>query len=116
MPRTFVYVRVSTAGQTADNQLREIAAAGFAVEPRRAAPRRAVAETISGSVAAARRPGFARLLGSLEAGDVLVVTRLDRLAATSWTSAPRRPRSPGLAFGSATWRWAASTWPTRPAG
>ena len=31
MPRTFAYLRVSTAGQTADNQLQEIAVAGFNV-------------------------------------------------------------------------------------
>src|SRR3954453_22950791 len=74
MPRAFAYLRVSTAGQTTDNQLGEIAAAGFAIEPRRV-----VAETVSGSVATARRPGFARLLERLEPGDVLVVTKLDRL-------------------------------------
>ncbi len=33
MPRTFAYARVSTTGQTTDNQ--EIEAAGFHVEPRR---------------------------------------------------------------------------------
>jgi putative DNA-invertase from lambdoid prophage Rac len=38
-----------------------------------------VTETVSGSVAAAQRRGFARLLDRLEAGDVLVVTKLDRL-------------------------------------
>ena len=32
MPRTFAYVRVSTTGQTTDNQLWEIAAAGFTIE------------------------------------------------------------------------------------
>ena len=74
MPRTFAYLRVSTTGQTTDNQLQEITAAGFQVEPRRV-----VAETISGSVAATQRKGFARLLDRLEAGDVLVVTKLDRL-------------------------------------
>lgn len=74
MPRTFAYARVSTPGQTTDNQIQEIAAAGFGIEPRRV-----VAETVSGSVAAARRDGFARLLDRLEAGDVLVVTKLDRL-------------------------------------
>jgi putative DNA-invertase from lambdoid prophage Rac len=74
MPRTFAYARVSTLGQTVENQLREIAAAGFAVELRRV-----VAETVSGSQAIAGRPQFARLLDRLEAGDVLVVTRLDRL-------------------------------------
>jgi len=74
MPRTFAYVRVSTTGQTTENQVREIEAAGFKVDARRV-----IAETISGSVAAAQRPGFARLLDRLEADDVLVVTRLDRL-------------------------------------
>lgn len=74
MPRTFAYLRVSTPGQTTDNQLQEIQAAGFTLEPRRV-----VTETISGSVVTARRPGFTRLLDRLEAGDVLVVTKLDRL-------------------------------------
>ena len=74
MPRAFAYLRVSTAGQTTDNQLGEIQAAGFTIEPRRV-----VTETISGSVATAQRPGFARLLDRLEPGDVLVVTKLDRL-------------------------------------
>jgi putative DNA-invertase from lambdoid prophage Rac len=46
MPRTFAYLRVSTAGQTTDNQLQEIKAAGFKVEPRRV-----ITETISGNVA-----------------------------------------------------------------
>ena len=74
MPRTFAYLRVSTAAQTTDNQLAEIAAAGFQVEARRI-----VTETISGSVATSQRPGFARLVDRLEAGDMLVVTKLDRL-------------------------------------
>ena len=74
MPRAFAYVRVSTMGQTVENQRREIAAAGFAVEPHRV-----VAETVSGSEAIARRREFGRLLDRLERGDVLVVTRLDRL-------------------------------------
>ena len=74
MSRTFAYCRVSTADQTSENQIREIEAAGFAI-----APPRVVSETISGGVAAGLRPGFARLLERLEAGDVLVVTKLDRL-------------------------------------
>jgi putative DNA-invertase from lambdoid prophage Rac len=72
--RTFAYARVSTADQTTANQLQEIEAAGFAVDPRRA-----VVETISGSTAAFERPGFAKLVDRLEHGDVLVVTKLDRL-------------------------------------
>lgn len=74
MARTFAYCRVSTVDQTTDNQVREIEAAGFKVEPKRV-----VAETISGSVAAKERKGFARLVDRLEAGDVLIVTKLDRL-------------------------------------
>jgi hypothetical protein len=34
MPRTFAYVRVSTVGQTTENQIQEIEAAGFKVDPR----------------------------------------------------------------------------------
>ncbi|WP_312283934.1 recombinase family protein [Candidatus Igneacidithiobacillus taiwanensis] len=74
MSRTFAYVRVSTAGQTPENQIQEIEAAGFHVEPHRV-----VAETVSGSTAIAQRPGFAKLLDRLEPGDVLIVTKLDRL-------------------------------------
>ena len=74
MPRTFAYVRVSTTGQTTENQLHEIEAAGFTVEPRRI-----VSETISGSTAAVQRRGFIRLMDKLESGDILVVTKLDRL-------------------------------------
>ena len=74
MPRTFAYVRVSTTGQTTENQIQEIESAGFHVEPRRI-----VTETISGSVAIAQRRGFSRLMDKLEAGDVLIVTKLDRL-------------------------------------
>ena len=33
MPRTFAYVRVSTAGQTTDNQIQEVRTAGFSIEP-----------------------------------------------------------------------------------
>jgi len=74
MARTFAYCRVSTTDQTTDNQVREIEAAGFTVDPRRV-----VAETVSGSVATSERRGFAQLLNRLEAGDVLIVTKLDRL-------------------------------------
>ena len=74
MTRVFAYCRVSTAEQTTDNQIQEIAAAGFDVKPQRA-----VVETISGSVATSERKGFKKLLDKLEAGDVLVVTKLDRL-------------------------------------
>ena len=74
MSRVFAYCRVSTADQTPENQAREIAVAGFSVQASRV-----VAETISGSVPASERPGFGKLLDKLESGDVLVVTKLDRL-------------------------------------
>jgi putative DNA-invertase from lambdoid prophage Rac len=72
--RTFIYARVSTADQTTGNQVHEIQAAGLAVEQRRI-----VTENISGSVAASERPEFAKLLDRIEHGDVLIVTKLDRL-------------------------------------
>ncbi|MDT3722849.1 recombinase family protein [Pseudomonas oryzihabitans] len=74
MSRTFLYARVSTSDQTPLNQAIEVHAAGFAV-----AEHRVFSETISGSVAARERPVFQRLLDRLEKGDVLIVTKLDRL-------------------------------------
>jgi len=74
MSRVFAYCRVSTLEQTTENQRREIEAAGFDVRPQRF-----VEEHISGSVAASERPGFSRLLDRMENGDVLIVTKLDRL-------------------------------------
>ncbi|EPQ7574392.1 recombinase family protein, partial [Escherichia coli] len=74
MSRIFAYCRVSTLEQTTENQHREIESAGFNVRPQRI-----IEEQISGSVAASERPGFNRLLDRLESGDVLIVTKLDRL-------------------------------------
>ena len=74
MARTFAYARVSTAGQTTENQVREIEAAGFKVDRRRI-----VTETVSGSSSIDQRPGFAKLLDRLERDDVLIVTKMDRL-------------------------------------
>lgn len=74
MSRVFAYCRVSTSDQTTANQLQEVAAAGFEVSPRRA-----IEETVSGSVEASQRPGWISLRAKLEPGDVLVVTKLDRL-------------------------------------
>ena len=74
MSRVFAYCRVSTADQTTENQVQEIAAAGFTVQKGRA-----ITETVSGSVPAMERKGFLALLNKLEAADVLIVTKLDRL-------------------------------------
>jgi len=65
---------VSTLEQNTENQRREIEAAGFAIRPQRL-----IEEHISGSVAARERHGFMRLLDRMENGDVLIVTKLDRL-------------------------------------
>lgn len=74
MSRVFAYCRVSTGDQTTHNQSLEIKAAGFAIEAHRL-----IEESISGSVAAKERPGFNKLIDRMESGDVLVVTKLDRL-------------------------------------
>lgn len=74
MSRVFAYCRVSTSDQTTKNQILEIKTAGFAIESHRI-----IEENISGSIAAKKRPGFIKLIERLENGDVLVVTKLDRL-------------------------------------
>ncbi len=74
MSRVFAYCRVSTSDQTTANQIQEISAAGFDLRPSRT-----ITETVSGSVPAMQRQGFLRLLEKLEEGDVLVVSKLDRL-------------------------------------
>ena len=63
------YARVSTDGQSLDAQCAELADAGVG---------RVFSEKVSG--AADIRPGLKRAIRALEPGDVLVVTRLDRLA------------------------------------
>lgn len=74
MSRVFAYCRVSTADQTPDNQVLEIQAAGFQLEPRRV-----ITETVSGSTPAMERKGFRKLIDRLDWDDVLIVTKLDRL-------------------------------------
>lgn len=74
MARTFLYARVSTGDQTTANQVLAAEKAGYTIEPHRI-----YEETISGSVPAMERPVFAKLVEKLEAGDTLVVAKLDRL-------------------------------------
>ena len=74
MSRVFAYCRVSTPDQTTDNQLQEIRNAGFNIESHRL-----ITECVSGSVQALARPEFSLLMKKLEKGDVLIVTKLDRL-------------------------------------
>lgn len=94
MSRVFAYCRVSTLEQTTENQRREIQAAGFDVRPQRF-----VEEHISGSVAGCERPGFLRLLDRMENGDVLIVTKLDRLGRNAMgTVAKLAMRQPFVLF------------------
>jgi putative DNA-invertase from lambdoid prophage Rac len=74
MSRTFAYTRVSRTELATSNQIEEIKAAGFTVQKQRI-----VEETISGSTEAFKRPLFSKLVDKLEEGDVLIVTKLDRL-------------------------------------
>jgi putative DNA-invertase from lambdoid prophage Rac len=70
---TFGYGRVSTREQTTENQRLEIELAGYSVEFWYAD------EGVSGKVSAMQRPEFAKMLGQIRDGEVLVVTKLDRL-------------------------------------
>jgi len=66
---TYGYARVSTDGQTVEAQVAALTAAGAS---------KVFSETASG--AKTDRAQLAKLLKGLQAGDVLMVTRLDRLA------------------------------------
>lgn len=70
---TFAYGRVSTKEQTTENQRRDIEAAGYQVEYWFAD------EGVSGKVSALVRPQFAKMLSQIRDGEMLVVTKLDRL-------------------------------------
>ncbi|EOH0514046.1 recombinase family protein [Vibrio fluvialis] len=73
--RTFAYCRVSTIEQTTENQLQEIRKRGYDIPDNRV-----VSETVSGGVQAMKRTEFKMLVEhKLEAGDTLVVLKLDRL-------------------------------------
>jgi DNA invertase Pin-like site-specific DNA recombinase len=63
------YARVSTDGQTLDAQLSALTAAGA---------EKTFSEKVSGAVT--DRKALARAIAALGPGDVLLVTRLDRLA------------------------------------
>jgi DNA invertase Pin-like site-specific DNA recombinase len=69
IPRKYGYARVSTDGQSTDAQVRELKAAGA---------RQVFREVASGGKT--DRAQLRRVLAQLDAGDVLMVTRLDRLA------------------------------------
>jgi hypothetical protein len=115
--RLIGYARVSTYGQTLDSQLDQLRAAGCSI-------RNIYRETVTG--ARADRRELNRMLGKLAPGDVVMVTRIDRLArstfdlfgmsSASWT--PRRNSdpwqnrgpTPAPAPGALCWRFSAG-WP-----
>jgi DNA invertase Pin-like site-specific DNA recombinase len=68
----FGYGRVSTGGQTAENQRLEIERAGYAIDYW-------FEDTISGKSHSSQRPQFGKMVEKLRGGDVLVVSKLDRL-------------------------------------
>lgn len=78
MTRVFAYARVSTVDQLTENQLQQITQAGYAIDPKRY-----IEEKVSGSVPASQRRGFQDLLKKIEAGDTLIVTKLDRIGRDS---------------------------------
>lgn len=73
--RTFAYCRVSTSEQDTDNQILTIRNAGYDI-----LDSRFIVEIISGGTKASERPQFSNLLlHKLEAGDTLVISKIDRL-------------------------------------
>ena len=76
------YARVSTDGQTLDAQQSALRAAGA---------ERVFAEKVSGAVT--DRKALGRAIAALGAGDVLLVTRLDRLARSTRGFSPASART-----------------------
>src|SRR5947209_7370369 len=72
--RRFGYARVSTVGQTLDSQLEQLRAAGCTTKIYR--------EKVTG--ARADRRELLRMLKALAPGDVVTVTRIDRLARSTF--------------------------------
>ena len=73
VPTTYGYARVSTIGQTLEAQLEGLKAVGCS---------RIFREKVSGTRADRRE--LNKLLAGLEAGDVVVVARIDRLARSTF--------------------------------
>ena len=73
--RVFGYGRVSTHDQTTQNQRQELMDKGYAIHARHWF----ADEGVSGKTPALQRPQFAAMLGKLDEGDTLVVSKLDRL-------------------------------------
>ncbi len=74
MSRTYIYTRINTPDQRADDHVVEVTDAGFTVNPQQV-----IFECISGGVAANARPQFSKLVEQMKSGDTLVVTKMDGL-------------------------------------
>ena len=96
------YARVSTDGQSVAAQVKELEAAGA---------EKVFRETASGKNA--KRAQLRRLLNKLEAGDVVTVTRLDRLARSTLDllNTLEQMADKGAGFRSLADKWADSTTP-----
>jgi putative DNA-invertase from lambdoid prophage Rac len=70
---TFGYCRVSTVGQTTDNQKLELEQVGYDIRYW------FQDEGVSGKCPAAQRPAFQDLLSKIRRGETLVVSKMDRL-------------------------------------
>lgn len=77
MARVFGYLRVSTKGQTTENQKKEILDKGFAVNEWISE------EAVSGTVEAFERPQFKRMIEMSQPGDIIITVKIDRLGRTS---------------------------------
>ena len=96
------YARVSTDGQTPDAQHAALIAAGA---------ERVFAEKVSGAVS--DRKALAKAIAAVGVGDVLLVTRLDRLARSTRDLLSVSTLSAKQARGSGRWRMLGPT-PQRP--
>jgi DNA invertase Pin-like site-specific DNA recombinase len=99
---TFGYARVSTDGQTLDAQLAALKAAGA---------EKVFSEKVSG--AKTDRAALSRAIAALQTGDVLLVTRLDRLARSTrdLLNALASISERGAGFRSLSDQWADTTTP-----
>ena len=69
----YAYTRVSTTGQTTENQHKVILDGGFVVD------RFFSEDGVSGSIKATERPVFKEMLSHMVSGDTLIITMVDRL-------------------------------------
>src|SRR5947208_11045038 len=104
--RRFGYARVSTVGQTLDSQLEQLRAAGCTTKIYR--------EKVTG--AHNDRRELLKMLKALAPGDVVTVTRIDRLARSTSTCSPSSSRSWTRAGNSGHWPSRGPTPPPEPDG